>query len=453
MAQSLSVIVLAAGEGTRMRSQLPKVLHRLGGRTLIDWVLSATRQAGAAKQVAVLGHGADLISPTLPAGVKIALQNRRLGSGHAVLAARDFFKGDSGDCLIVCGDAPLILPQTLKRLAAAHRKSGAGATVLTAVVEQPYGYGRIVRETGHPLRVAKIVEEREASDAEKQIREVNSGAYCFSLPDLWRALANVKNQNRKGEYYLTDVIGFLNRAGRVVNRYCLTDPDEMIGVNTRRDLAQAARVLNRRILREWMNRGVTVMDPETTWVESTVRIGQDAILLPGTHLLGKTVVGEGCRIGPDSWLDSARVGRQTRIFYSVLEGCVLGDRVAVGPFSHLRSGTRIADGVHIGNFVEMNRTRVQAGVKAGHVSYLGDTQVGAKANIGAGTITANYDGKHKHPTRIGAGAFIGSGTVVVAPSTIGANALTGAGAVLKRGTRIPAGMVAVGIPARVIKKR
>jgi bifunctional UDP-N-acetylglucosamine pyrophosphorylase/glucosamine-1-phosphate N-acetyltransferase len=449
---SLHAIILAAGAGTRMKSRLPKVLHPLAGRPMIHWVLEAARKAGAASPVVVLGHQAAEVLQALPQGVPTVLQAERLGTGHAVQMARKRLGSLTGDVLVLCGDAPLIRPQTLRRLVQQHRRTRAAATVLTAQVPQPFGYGRVVRSAGG-RRVEKIVEERDASETERRITEINSGAYCFSLAWLWKSLAKVGRNNRKGEYYLTDVVGLLNAGGQTVGAFCAGEAEEVLGVNCRAELAQAAGIVQRRVQQALLDQGVTIVDPARTWVEPGVRVGADTVIWPETYLLGATAVGPRCVLGPGAFLDSARVGAECRIRYSMLEHCRVGARVKIGPYSHVRRGSAIGTGVHIGNFAEINRSRLSPNVKMGHVSYLGDARVGRSVNIGAGTITANYDGAKKHATRIGEKAFIGSGTVIVAPSTVGAGALTGAGAVLKRNTRIPANMVAVGVPARVIKKR
>jgi bifunctional UDP-N-acetylglucosamine pyrophosphorylase / glucosamine-1-phosphate N-acetyltransferase len=448
----LHAVILAAGEGTRMKSRTPKVLHVLAGKTLIGWVLQAVQSAGVKTPYVVLGHKAEDVARTLPAGVRTALQAKRLGTGDAVKSAQRALAGARGELLVLCGDAPLIRPETLRRLVRQHRRTGAAATVLTARVPQPFGYGRIVR-SADGRRVEKIVEQREATAAERQVDEINSGAYCFSLNRLWPALARVGNRNRKGEYYLTDAVAALNRGGFKVGAFCAPDAGEVLGVNSRADLAQAGSLLNQRTLAGLMDRGVTIVDPARTWVEPGVKVGAESVLWPETYLLGTTVIGARCTVGPAAYLVSARVGNECRVRYSMLEHCRLAQRVHVGPYAHIRRGSALAEGVHIGNFAEINRSRLAAKVKMGHVSYLGDATVGREANIGAGTITANYDGVNKHPTVIGRRAFIGSGTVIVAPSRVGAGALTGAGAVLKRGTNLPAGTVAVGVPARVIKKR
>lgn len=449
----LSAVILAAGEGTRLKSDRPKVLHLLAGRPLVHWVLRTARAAGARRQVVVLGHRAEMVRRTLPACVLTAVQTRQLGTAHAVGSARAALRGARGEVLVLCGDAPLIGADTLRRLVAAHRRAHAAATVLTAVLDDPAGYGRVVRDPRHPGRVIAIVEDRDATPEQRRLHEVNSGAYCFSVAELWPALARVGTRNLKGEHYLTDVVAILRARGCTVQALAASDPAEVLGVNSRRDLALAEAALNRRSLERLMASGVTVQDPASTWIDPGVRIGRDTVVLPGTLLRGDTVIGRECVLGPNSQVESSRLGDGVTVRWSVVEDCRLGSGVKVGPFSHLRGGTQVAEGAYIGNFAEANRSRIGARVKQGHFSYLGDARVGAETNIGAGAITANFDGRTKNRTRIGAGAFIGSGTVIVAPAVIGAGALTGAGAVLKRNTVLPPRTVAVGVPARVIKRR
>lgn len=422
---------------------------------MLEWVLLAARSAGvhAGRQVVVLGHGAERVRETLPPGVRTVLQAKQLGTGHAARTAQPALRGHTGAVLVLCGDAPLLTAATLRRLVRTHRKLKAAATVLTACLPDPFGYGRVLRESGDSRWVRRIVEEKDATPAERRVMEVNSGAYCFEAPQLWRALRGLGNRNRKGEYYLTDVLEALARSGLRVAAVRTRDAAEILGVNSRRDVAAAAAALNQRKLAAVQAAGVTVWDPATTWIDPQVRVGRDTELLPGTRLLGRTVVGGHNRIGPAAELIDSVTGERVAIRHSVVEGSRLGRDVRVGPYAHLRPGTRVDDRVTVGNFAEINRSWVKPGVKVGHVSYLGDATVGPGANIGAGTITANYDGRRKHPTRIGAGAFVGSQTVLIAPCTVGPQALTGAGAVVKAGTRIPAGMVAVGVPARIIKRR
>lgn len=449
----LAVVILAAGEGTRMKSDTPKVLHCLGSKPMLEWVFAAARAAGASRQVVVLGHGAERVREILPAGVRPVLQSRQLGTGHAALTARAALKGHAGPLLVLCGDAPLITPATLRRLVRTHRRLKAAATVLTACVRDPFGYGRVLRDPADSRWVRRIAEEKDATPEERCVTEVNSGAYCFDAPRLWQALGRLDNRNRKKEYYLTDVVERLARGGARVAAVRTEDAAEILGVNSRRELAEAAGVLNQRKLAAVQAAGVTIWDPASTWIDPTVRVGRGTELLPGTRLIGRTVVGGRNRIGPAAELADSVTGEGVVIRHSVVEGSRLGRGVRVGPYAHLRPGTRVDDRVTVGNFAEINRSWVKRGVKVGHVSYLGDAVVGAGANIGAGAITANYDGSRKHPTRIGERAFIGSHTVLVAPCTVGPKALTGAGAVVKAGTRIPAEMVAVGVPARIIKRR
>ncbi|MEW6516398.1 MAG: bifunctional UDP-N-acetylglucosamine diphosphorylase/glucosamine-1-phosphate N-acetyltransferase GlmU [candidate division FCPU426 bacterium] len=449
----LAAVILAAGEGTRLKSATPKVLHRLGGRPMLEWVLRAARAAGAGRQVVVLGHAAEKVRAILPAGVSTVLQAKQLGTGHALRTARPALAGFNGSVLVLCGDAPLITAATLRRLVRTHRRLRASATVLTACLADPFGYGRVLRNAGQGPWVRRIAEEKDATPDERRLTEVNSGAYCFQASWLWRALQRLDNRNRKGEFYLTDVLEVLNRAGRRVAAFRTGEAAEILGVNTRCDLASAAAVMNERKLAAVQAAGVTVWDPASTWIDPDVRIGRDTELLPGTRLSGRTALGTGNRIGPAADVCDTVTATNVSIRHSVVEGSRLGKGVRVGPYAHLRPGTRVADKVTIGNFAEINRSRIGTGVKVGHVSYLGDATVGPDANIGAGTITANYDGRRKHPTRVGARAFIGSQSVLIAPCTVGAGALTGAGAVVKAGTRIPAGTVAVGVPARIIKRR
>jgi len=451
--QSLITIILAAGEGTRMKSRTPKVLHTIGNKPLLQWVLDASEKAGATRTIVVLGHQAADVAKTLSAQVDTVTQTRQLGTGHAVKMAQKKLAGEKGEVLILCGDAPLIRPQTLKKLVREHRRRKTKATILTARITDPYGYGRIIRDLKDSRWVTKIVEEKEAGPAEKSIHEINSGAYCFSMDTLREMLGRLKNNNKKGEYYLTDIIGLLRQAGERIAAVCVPEASEIVGINTRRDLATAAGILNQRKIEALMESGVTIWDPARTWIGPDVVIGRDTQIFPGTVITGKSVIGRENCLGPDVTIDSSRTGLDVTIRYSVVEHATLANAISVGPYSHLRKGTVVESGVHIGNFAETNRSRLKQGVKVGHVAYLGDATIGRKTNIGAGTIIANYDGIRKQATLIGEKAFIGSGSILIAPCRIGKRALTGAGAVVKAGSHIPAGTVAVGVPARVVKKR
>jgi bifunctional UDP-N-acetylglucosamine pyrophosphorylase/glucosamine-1-phosphate N-acetyltransferase len=410
---NLSVLILAAGEGTRMKSALPKVLHEAAGKPLLAHVLDAASVLKNAAAGVVVGRGADEVRKRLPGhAMTFFFQKERRGSGHAVKTAAAWLKKRGGDVVLLCGDAPLVKPETLKALAALHKKEGNAATLLTARVPAPFGYGRIVREGGG--RVTAIVEEKDATPEQRAISEINSGAYAFRAADLLPALAKVKPNNAKGEYYITDVIGLLVAAGRPVGALCVEGDEECLGVNTRLELAQAEKVLRRRQAERLMADGVTVVDPDATYVDAGVVVGPDTVLWPQTYLLGNTRVGAGCKIGP----------------LAVLEDCTVADGCQVGPFARLRPGARLGERARVGNFVEIKKSVLSPGVKVNHLAYVGDATVGADVNIGAGVITCNYDGVNKHETRIGAGAFIGSNVNLVAPVTVGAGAVVGAGSTI-----------------------
>jgi len=412
----LIAIILAAGRGTRMKSDLPKVLHPILGRPMIGYVLDLVRGLGAKKTLVVAGYKRELLREALQEE-EVVVQKRLLGSGDAVSSARTALRGYAGDLIVVCGDTPLLEKETLRELVRKHRASGASATLLTATVADPRGYGRIVR--GRKGRAVRIVEETEATPAEKAITEINVGSYCFRAKELFDALERVRADNRKGEYFVTDVIEALHRRGGRIESVPARDPATIIGINSRRDLADAAQIMKGRVLERLMDRGVTILDPLTTTVEPGVRIGRDTVIFPNTIIESPGVIGRSCRIGP---------------------------------FARLRGHVRLGDGVEVGNFAELVRTRVGAFTKVKHQSYLGDTTVGRKANIGAGTITTNYDGKRKNPTVIGDGAFIGGGAILIAPVKVGRGAIVGAGCVVPKRHDVPPGATVVGVPARLYKK-
>ncbi len=419
----VAAVVLAAGQGKRMRSGRPKPLHKLCGQIMLRFPLEALAAAGVARRAVVLGVGraeveAALAIEGLAPGLALAHQPAPLGTADAVRAARGALEGFEGDLLVLAGDAPCITSGTIERLLAEHRRAGADATVVTARAADPRGYGRIVRDGEGAI--ARIVEERDASPAERALDEVNSGLYAFRTAALWGALERVRPENEAGEYYLTDVVRILlaerRRVGTVAAAFA-----EVEGVNDRRQLADAAAVLRGRILDRLLREGgVTIVDPATTFIEAGVEIGADTVVEPFT------VIRRGARIGA---------------------GC------HVGPFAHVSDGAILEDGAEIGNFVEVKRTRVGSNAKAKHLAYLGDGEIGAGANIGAGTIFCNYDGKNKHRTTIGEKAFIGSGSLIVAPAEVGPGAVTGAGAVVTRGKKVPAGETWAGVPARPIKPK
>jgi bifunctional UDP-N-acetylglucosamine pyrophosphorylase / glucosamine-1-phosphate N-acetyltransferase len=450
----LSAVVLAAGEGTRMRSATPKVLHPLCGRPMLLHVLDALVQLPIERIVVVVGRGAEEVTKTvqeqlvtdLP--VEFVEQSVQRGTGDAMsvaLTVGAFDLDGEDDLLVVYSDVPLLRPETLAALASEHRLVDSAATMLTARVDDPTGYGRIVRDAKG--NVERIVEQADATDAELEIDEVNPSIFCFRRGLLAPALRRLSPENAQGEYYLTDVIGVLRDAGHTVLGVEVEDPQEALGVNDRAQLAAAEAALRTRINERWMQAGVTMVDPARTYIDATVELATDVRLLPGTILEGRTVIGTGSVIGPDTQLVDTVVGRDAVIRQVVSFGAVLGDNVTVGPFVSLRAGTQVAAGAHIGTFVEMKNTEVGEGAKVPHLSYMGDAEIGPGANVGAGTITANYDGRAKHRTKIGARAHIGSNTVLVAPVELGDDSTTGAGAVVTHD--VPAGALAKGVPAKI----
>jgi bifunctional UDP-N-acetylglucosamine pyrophosphorylase / glucosamine-1-phosphate N-acetyltransferase len=440
----LTVVILAAGEGKRMRSRQPKVLHPLCGRPLILYALRASRALGD-RFVLVAPPDTPALRELLPGEVAIVEQRERLGTGHAVLQAKDHC-GD-GTILVLPGDMPLISAETLERLVTHHRETRAAATMLTAIVERPQGYGRVLRQGG---RVKRVVEDRDATDDEKKVTEINTSVYCFEAERLWTTLAEVKPDNDQGEYYLTDVIGILNRRGARVEGVPVTDAREALGVNDRRQLAAAATVQRARTLDRLMEAGVTIIDPATTYIEDTVTIGADTVVYPNVVIEGATVIGSECVIGAGCHVSRATLGDRVVLKpYCVLGESVVDEDAILGPFCHLRPQSHVGAGAHIGNFVELKKTRLGKGSKANHLAYLGDATIGDGVNVGAGVITCNYDGLDKHPTTIQDEAFIGTNASLVAPITIGAQAYIGAGSTVTRD--VPAGALVVERAAAVVK--
>ncbi|MBK8870081.1 MAG: bifunctional UDP-N-acetylglucosamine diphosphorylase/glucosamine-1-phosphate N-acetyltransferase GlmU [Elusimicrobia bacterium] len=443
----LSVLILAAGEGTRMKSDLPKVLHTAAGKALVEHVLDAVAPCGGQVGV-VLGRGADTVKNRLAArkGLTFFIQKKRRGSGDAVRPAARWLARRGGDVLVLCGDAPLVRTETIRALARHHRREKNAATLLTAEVADPSGYGRIRREQGRPVA---IVEHKDASPDEQRVREINSGTYCFRVRDLLDGLRRLRPNNAKGEYYITDVVGYLVGRGRPVGALCLPNGDEILGVNNRRELAEAAQRLNRRTLNQLMDGGVTIVDPASTFVDAGVRIGPDTVIEPQTFLSGHTRIGARCRIGPMTRLTDCRVGDGVRLDATMGENARVDSGARVGPWTRLRPGAVVGRDAHVGNFVELKKARLGVGAKVNHLSYLGDAVVGPKTNVGAGVITCNYDGYQKYATQIGAGAFIGSNVNLVAPLRVGSGAVVGAGSTLTK--NVPAGALAVERSATTVK--
>ena len=441
----LSVIILAAGQSTRMNSNVPKVLHPVAGRPMIRYGVNAAQQLGAGRPTLVIGHYGNQVREYLGNDAEYVDQAQRLGTGHAVMQARDLLKGRSGSVLVFYGDMPLLRTETLQALVSLHaeRRSQSPMTILTVVADDPMGFGRIMRDvTG---RVLSVVEEAVATEGQRKIRELNCGVYCFESGWLWSHLDQIP-LSPKGEYYLTDLIEMAADEGYNIATWTIEDVTEVLGINSRVQLANAEAVIRRRINVQWMQAGVTMIDPQSTYIEADVQIERDTVIHPNTHIQGDTRIGARCQIGPNAVIRDSRVGDDCQIVASVLESTVLEEGVEVGPFGHLRKGAHLAAGVHMGNFGEVKNSYLGAGTKMGHFSYLGDARVGENVNIGAGTITCNYDGVNKHRTVIEDGAFIGSDTMLVAPVHIGAGAKTGAGSVVTHD--VPDGGIVYGVPAR-----
>ncbi|MDR7421813.1 MAG: bifunctional UDP-N-acetylglucosamine diphosphorylase/glucosamine-1-phosphate N-acetyltransferase GlmU [Armatimonadota bacterium] len=445
--REVEAVVLAAGKGTRMASAMPKVLHPICGRPMIAYVLETLAEVGIPSPVVVVGHGVDAVRGVLGDGVRYAVQAEQLGTGHAVMQALPQLEAFGGTVLIVYGDVPFLRAETIRALLAQHREQGAAATILTDVRDDPRGYGRVIRD-GHG-NVRRIVEDTDASPEEREVREINAGMYAIEAGALRDAVGALQPANAQGEYYLTDAIAALLDRGHTVAALVVADSQEATGINSRAELARAEAAMRAALLDRLMAGGVTVVDPGATYVHAGVRVGRDTVLHPGTSLEGRTVVGEACAIGPQARLVDAEVGDRVTIVASTVSASRVGDGTRIGPYSHLRPGVRLGRGVEIGNFAELKNATVGDHTKVHHMSYLGDATVGARVNIGAGTVTCNFDGRAKHPTVIEDGAFIGSDTMLIAPVRVGRGAVTGAGAVVRRD--VPAGGVAVGAPARVIR--
>ncbi len=435
----LAAVVLAAGKGTRMKSKYPKVLHRICGCPMLDYVLEAVSAAGADVVVVVAGYGYDQVAKEVGARGEVVLQAEQLGTGHALLQAAPVLRDFKGQVLVVCGDTPLVRGETLSSLVSFHREGNYAATVLTAVLDDPFGYGRVVRDGRG--NILKIVEQKDASGEEKQIKEINTGMYCFESAGLFDALAELSPANTQGEYYLTDVIERYVQEGREVAAFTVDDPLEVYGINDRLQLARAESIMRQRVLEELMRCGVTVVDPASTFVDRRAVIGADTVIYPFSIIEGTTTVGEDCRIGPSARLVGAVLGRGVCVQNSVIVESTIGDECSIGPFAYLRPGTVLGRGVKVGDFVEIKNSSIGDGSKVPHLSYVGDARVGADVNIGCGTITCNYDGRRKWPTIIGDGAFIGSNTNLVAPVEVGPGAFVGAGSTITK--NVPAGALAV----------
>jgi bifunctional UDP-N-acetylglucosamine pyrophosphorylase/glucosamine-1-phosphate N-acetyltransferase len=442
-------VVLAAGKGTRMKSRLPKVLHSAAGLPLIEHVLRTAGRMSPASIVIVVGHQANAVRAALESrtDVKFALQEPQLGTGHALLQTETALAGASGTLILLSGDVPLLKAATLQRLVDHHRETGAAATVLTAVAHDPAGYGRIERNGG---RITRIVEDKDASPAQRAIREINSGIYAFDVPPLFDALRQIGSANVQAEYYLPDLVGIYRDRGLGVETVTLDDPEEILGVNSRRELAQVAQSLRRIRNEELMDAGVTLVDPATAYIGPDVTIGPDTIIHPNVHLEGRTSIGEGCEIQCGVRIIDSTIADHVFVnSYCVIRDSRIERGADVGPFAHVRPESQVGENAHVGAFVELKKTRMGHGAKAGHLAYLGDAVIGEKVNVGAGVITVNYDGRKKHQTTVEDGAFIGSDSQLIAPVTVGKGAYVAAGSSITE--PVPPGALAIGRGRQVNK--
>ncbi|SEM84124.1 UDP-N-acetylglucosamine pyrophosphorylase /glucosamine-1-phosphate N-acetyltransferase [Ligilactobacillus sp. WC1T17] len=421
-------IILAAGKGTRMKSKLYKVLHPVCGKSMVDHVLTQIEKNDMDEVVTIVGHGAEKVEETLGDRTKYALQAEQLGTGHAVLQAKDILGDKEGMTIIACGDTPLFTAKTFAELFQYHESKGAVATVLTAHTDNPFGYGRIIRnDIGI---VEKIVEQKDATKEEAEVTEINTGVYCFDNQELFKALAQVKNDNAQGEYYLPDVMEIFQKEGKVVAAYQMKNFEESMGVNDRLALSKATKVMQRRINEKHMQNGVTLIDPDNTYIDIDVEIGSDTVIEPGVYLKGKTVIGSDCIIGAHSQIKDSIIEDGVTVTSSLIEEAHMRQNSDIGPYSHLRPLADIGQGAHIGNFVEVKKATIGKNTKVGHLTYVGDATLGKEINIGCGTTFINYDGINKHHTNVGDYSFIGSGSNIIAPVEIEDHAYVAAGSTI-----------------------
>ncbi len=421
-------VVLAAGKGTRMKSRLYKVLHPVGGKPMVQHVVDQIKEVQVDQIVTVIGHGAEKVKDQLGAEVNYVLQEEQLGTGHAVMQTEDLLGDLEGTTLVVCGDTPLISAETMEALLKHHEKENAKVTLLTAHAEDPFGYGRVIRKEDGT--VSKIVEHKDATIHEQAVQEINTGTYCFDNKTLFEALKQVTNDNVQGEYYLPDVIEIVKEQNETVAAYQTPAFEETIGVNDRVALSEAERLMKKRINTKHMKNGVTIIDPQQTYITSDVKIGPDTVIYPGTVLSGTTVIGEECIIGPNTEIKDSQIGNETTIKQSVVHDSEVGDKVSIGPFAHIRPQSQLGNEIKIGNFVEVKKSKMDHGSKASHLSYIGDAEIGKEVNLGCGSITVNYDGQNKHLTKVEDGAFIGCNSNLIAPVTVGENAYVAAGSTI-----------------------
>ena len=427
---NIFAVILAAGQGTRMKSKLYKVLHPVCGKPMVEHVVDHIQSLEVSRIVTVVGHGAEKVREQLGEKSEYVLQAEQLGTAHAVQQAESILGTLEGTTLVVCGDTPLIRPETMKALFEYHVEQNAKATILTAVAENPTGYGRVLR--GADGQVTQIVEQKAASPDQQQVKEINTGTYCFDNKALFETLKLVKNDNSQGEYYLPDVIELLQQQGEVVSAYVTENFEETLGVNDRFALSQAEEIMRARINEKHMRNGVTIINPQTTHISADAQIGRDTVLLPGVIIEGATVIGEDCQIGPNSHIVASRIGDGTKVHSSVVLESVVGNHTAIGPFAHLRPASDLGDHIKIGNFVEVKKSKLGNETKVSHLSYIGDAEIGSNVNIGCGSITVNYDGKNKFKTTIEDNVFVGCNSNLVAPVTLEEGSFIAAGSTVTK---------------------
>ena len=447
---NLAVVILAAGVGKRMKSDIPKVLHTVLGRPMLSYVLDAVDNLSPKRVVVVVGHGAEDVKKISDSKkITYVTQSKQLGTGHAANCANSALKSFKGNILILNGDFPLITSSSLKKFIRDHEKKNADLSILTALVDDANGYGRIKRDQNGD--VIGIVEQKDATREQRFIDEINSGTYCVKSSFLWNALGKINSRNKQSEYYLTDIVELAHKNSLKVNGVVVSDSDEIVGVNDRVELSYVEDVLKWRVNESLMRSGVTMIDPENTYISPEVKIGRDTTIYPGAHIYGKTQIGSKCVIGPSTWVEDSRFGNGVTVKSSCyITNASIKDNVSIGPFAHIRPEAEILDGAKIGNFVEIKKSKIGRGSKVSHLSYIGDTVMGKDVNIGAGTITCNYDGINKHKTVIEDNVFIGSDTMLVAPIKVGKGATTGAGSTISKD--VPQGSLAIGRARQTVIK-